>query len=224
MDSLSLYLSLDLVINRTHSLHPPISTSHKQVHSLLKACYPALIGITMETKIVKLSLMFLVALATSTEASKYQLQRLKEANMVFYMQDWETATNPTVFPIAGIPNKQWQVTSFGTVMAIDDKLTVAIERNSSQFGRAHGIYVNSALDGSDLHLLMSFVFTNKRYNGSTLEIQGSDRVYQKYREISVVSGTGIFRLARGFATLETVYLDIPKSNAIIRWNVTVFHY
>ena len=86
-------------------MKPQFTTSHKQVHSLLKACYSALIGITMETKIVKLSLMFLVALATSTEASKYQLQRLKEANMVFYMQDWETGLNATVFPIAGIPNK-----------------------------------------------------------------------------------------------------------------------
>ena len=45
--------------------------------------------------------------------------------------------------------------------------------------------------------LMSLVFTNKEYNSSTLEIQGVDRFYQKYREVSVVLGTGIFRLARG---------------------------
>ena len=104
------------------------------------------------------------------------------------------------------------------------KLTVAIERNLSEVGRAHGIYVNSALDGFDLHLLMSLVFTNKEYSSSTLEIQGADRFYQIYREVSVVLGTRIFRLARGYTTLETVYLDIPNSNAIIRWNVIVFHY
>jgi hypothetical protein len=178
----------------------------------------------MATKIFTLSLMFLLALATSTAASKYQFQKLKETNMVFYMQDWETGANATTFPVAGIPHKRWGVLSFGTIFAIDDKLTVGIERNSSEVGRAHGIYVNSALDGSDLHLLMSFVFTNKAYNGSTLEIQGANRFYLKYREVSVVSGTGIFRLARGYATLETVFIDIPNSNAIIRWNVTVFHY
>ena len=44
---------------------------------------------------------------------------------------------------------------------------MGIERNSSEIGRAHGIYVNSALDGTDLHLLMSFVLNNKAYNGST---------------------------------------------------------
>ncbi|XP_075664759.1 dirigent protein 22-like [Castanea sativa] len=178
----------------------------------------------MATKIVTLSFMFLLALATSTEASKYQFQKLKETNMVFYMQDWETGANVTATPVAGIPHKRWLILRFGTIFATDDKLAVAIERNSSEVGRAHGIYVNSALDGSDLHLLMSFVFTNKEYNGSTLEIQGADRIFQKYREVSVVSGTGLFRLARGYATLETIFLDIPNSNAIIRWNVTVFHY
>ncbi|KAM3745011.1 hypothetical protein ACB098_06G094000 [Castanea mollissima] len=185
----------------------------------------------MATKFVILSLMFLLALATSTEASKYQFQNLKETNMMFYMQDWETGANATATPVASIPHKRWWILGFGTIFATDDKLTVAIERNSSEVGRAHGIYVNSILDGSNLHLLMSLVFTNKEYNGSTLELQGTDRLYQKYRnttknrwEVSVVSGTGIFRLASGFATLETVYLDIPNSNAIIRWNVTVFHY
>ncbi|KAM3699803.1 hypothetical protein ACJW31_05G053400 [Castanea mollissima] len=164
----------------------------------------------MATKIVTLSFMFLLALATSTEASKYQFQKLKETNMVFYMQDWETGANVTAIPVVGIPHKRWLILRFGTIFVTDDKLAVAIERNSSEVGRAHGIFVNSALDGSDLHLLMSFVFTNKEYNGSTLEIQGANRIFQK--------------LARGYATLETVFLDIPNSNAIIRWNVTVFHY
>ncbi|XP_050248938.1 dirigent protein 22-like [Quercus robur] len=171
----------------------------------------------MEAKIVSLSLMLvLLTLATSIEASKYQFLKLKETNMVFYMQDWETGLNATVFPVVGIPNKPWQVTRFGTVMAIDDKVTVAIERNSSQVGRLQGIYVNLALDLG--------CTDTKEYNGSTLEIQGADRFYQKYKEVSVISGTGIFRLARGYAILQTVYYDVPKGNAIIRWNLTVFHY
>ncbi|KAF3970005.1 hypothetical protein CMV_006251 [Castanea mollissima] len=123
--------------------------------------------------------MFLLALATSTEASKYQFQNLKETNMMFYMQDWETGANATATPVASIPHKRWWILGFGTIFATDDKLTVAIERNSSEVGRAHGIYVNSTLDGSNLHLLMSLVFTNKEYNGSTLELQGTDRLYQK---------------------------------------------
>lgn len=140
------------------------------------------------------------------------------------MHDIETGPNTTAPIIAGVPSKRWSILDFGTLYACDDKLTVAYDHNSAQVGRAHGLFVNSAVDGSDLHLLMSLVFTNKEYNGSTLEIQGADRFYQKYREVSVVSGTGIFRMGRGYATLETMFLDIPNSNAIIRWNLTVFHY
>ncbi|KAF8410740.1 hypothetical protein HHK36_003277 [Tetracentron sinense] len=62
------------------------------------------------------------------------------------------------------------------------------------------------------------------YNGSTLEIQGANRFFQKYIEMSVVSGTGVFQFARGYAILETVFIDIPNLTAIIRWNVTVLHY
>ena len=69
-------------------------------------------------------------------------------------------------------------------MAIDDKVTVAIERNSSQVGRLQGIYVNSELDGTDLHLLVSLVFTNKAYNGSTLKYKeqtGSTKSIGRYQ-------------------------------------------
>ncbi|KAF8365043.1 hypothetical protein HHK36_032953 [Tetracentron sinense] len=62
------------------------------------------------------------------------------------------------------------------------------------------------------------------YNGSTLEIQGADLFFLKYREVSVVSGTGKFRFARGYALLDTAFIDIPNSNAIVRWNLTVLHY
>ncbi|KAA8524701.1 hypothetical protein F0562_011124 [Nyssa sinensis] len=148
----------------------------------------------------------LLAIVTHSEA---KLGNLKETNMVFYMHDIEGGTNITAIPVAGIPNKRWWFLQFGTIYAVDELLTEQYDSNSTQVGRAHGIYVNSALDGSDLHFLMSLVFTNKAFNGSTLEIQGADRVFQKYREVSVVSGTGKFRLARG----KLLLLDIGN-NAI----------
>ena len=140
------------------------------------------------------------------------------------MHDIESGHNFTANPVGGISQSRWWILGFGTVYACDDKLTEAYDWNSTQVGRAQGIYVNSAVDGSDLHLLLSLVFTNKEFNGSTLEIEGANRFNQKYREVSVVSGTGKFRLARGFAILETVFLDQPNSVAILRWNVTVLHY
>ncbi|XP_058071114.1 dirigent protein 2-like [Magnolia sinica] len=147
----------------------------------------------------------------------------KETHMVFYLQDWET-DNATSVPVAGTNGTLSSVLNFGTIMVVDDAVTEGPDRQSKQVGRAQGIYVNLALDGSDLHLLFSVVFTNEKYNGSTLEIQGADRFFLKYREVSVVAGTGLFRYARGHAVLETVYLDLPTLNAVIKFNVTVHHY
>ncbi|KAA8524699.1 hypothetical protein F0562_011122 [Nyssa sinensis] len=158
----------------------------------------------MAAKMATLSFLLLLAIVTCSEA---KLGYLKETNMVFYMHDIESGTNVTTIPVAGAPNKPFSVLRFGTIAAIDDLLTKGYNRNSTQVGRARGIYVNSAVDGSDLHFLMSLVFTNKVFNGSTLEVQGSDRFFLKYREVSVVSGTGKFRMGKGYAILETVYLN-----------------
>ncbi|KAF8410741.1 hypothetical protein HHK36_003294 [Tetracentron sinense] len=173
----------------------------------------------------KLSLLLiLVAVLVIGSEAIAQGRKLKETNMVFYMHDYETGTNISAIPVAGNPLKKWFILEFGTIIAIDDAATVAFERNSTEIGRLQGMYVNSAKDGTDLHWLVSLVFTNKAYNGSTLEIQGANREFQKYREVSVVSGTGLFRFARGYATLETVLLDLDNLNAIVRWNLTVLHY
>ncbi|EXB37874.1 hypothetical protein L484_011935 [Morus notabilis] len=168
--------------------------------------------------------LFVLALVISSSeaATKSRFRKLKETNLVFYMHDYATGRNATVLNIAG-PANHFDILKFGTMVAIDDKLTEAYDWDSPQVGRARGVYANSAVEGNDLYLSMSLVFTNREYNGSTLQIQGSDRFFIKYRELSVMSGTGKFRMARGFAILETMLLDLPTLNAILRCNVTVFH-
>lgn len=84
--------------------------------------------------------------------------------------------------------------------------------------------MTSALDGSNTHVLISIVFTNSKYNGSTLEVQGASRQIDNVREVAVVAGTGKFRYARGYATFETVYLDMSLAYSVIQCNVTVKHY
>ncbi|KAJ8626894.1 hypothetical protein MRB53_020201 [Persea americana] len=146
---------------------------------------------------------------------------IKETNMVFYLQDWVTGENVTAIPVAGQKPSSTAI-NFGTIMVIDDAVTERPERNSTQVGRAQGVYVNSALDGSDFHLAFSIIFTNEMYKGSTLEIQGADRYLLNPREVSVVSGTGMFRFARGYALLETAYFS--GLNAIVKFNVTIRQY
>ncbi|CAK9157984.1 unnamed protein product [Ilex paraguariensis] len=167
-------------------------------------------AITLPTK---LSLLLLLAMFICSQSETAQL---KETNMILHFQDWSAGANATVVPVTGIPGHLWSFADFGTIFCTDDPITEGLEGSSAQIARAQGIYVTSALDGSNTHVLISIVFTNKEYNGSTLEIQGSSRQFEKVREVAVVAGTGKFRYARGFATFETVYLDMTIAYAVIR--------
>ncbi len=81
----------------------------------------------------------------------------------------------------------------------------------------------SALDGLSALIVFSVRFTNKEYNGSTIEIQGNSILMEPVRELSVVSGTGKFRFARGYATCETYFVDTPAGYGVVRLNITVEH-
>lgn len=165
-------------------------------------------------KYTPLLLLLLAVLATSETI-------IRETHMMFYLQDWVTGKNATALPIAR-RNAKSKPTDFGTLVVIDDAVTAGPKRSSPQVGRAQGIYVNSMLDGSDVHLAFSIIFTNAKYNGSTLEIQGADRFSLNRREVSVVSGTGEFRFVRGYAVMSTVFFR--NLNAVVQCNVTLRHY
>lgn len=165
----------------------------------------------------KLSLLLILAMAMLSARADHH----KETNMVVYFQDYVGVPNATGIPFADIPGKLWTFISFGTVYCTDDPLTEGIDRDSAPVGRGQGLYVTSALDGSSLLVLVSILFTNKKYKGSTLQIQGTSRIFEKYREVSVVSGTGKFRFARGYATFETVLVDSANGYSVIQCNITV---
>ena len=150
-------------------------------------------------------------------------KQFKETKMSMYLQDVSAGPNATVIPVTGIAGKLWTFTQFGTVFVTDDPITKTPDSNSAPVGRLQGIYVTSGLNGLNSHVSVSIVFTNKVYNGSTLELQGNSKQFEGVREVSVVSGTGKFRFARGYATFETYFLDLPNAYSVIRCNVTVLH-
>lgn len=77
---------------------------------------------------------------------------------------------------------------------------------------------------NDMSLLMTLTynFVSGIYNGSSLSIVGRNPVMREVREMPVVGGTGVFRLARGFALAKTYSID--QVNAIIGYNVTIVPY
>ncbi|RWR96124.1 dirigent protein 11-like protein [Cinnamomum micranthum f. kanehirae] len=167
---------------------------------------------------------FLLLLLFTLGTLQAQAMKPKETHMSFYMHDLVGGRVTTGLAVAGTNGSKSNVLSFGTVTVLDNKLTERFHPRSSQVGRAQGIYVGSALNGQSLHFVFSIIFTNRRYNGSTLEIQGADRLELSKREVSVVSGTGLFRFARGFAVIERAFFDPVTLNAVLKFDVTLRHY
>jgi hypothetical protein len=168
----------------------------------------------------KIIILFLTIVFAFAEAKSGNLQ---ETKMSLYFHDFSAGPNATLAKVAGIPGKLWDFFSFGTIFVTDDPITKGIDRNSPEIARGQGIYVTSSLNGANTHVLFSIVFTNKEYNGSTLEIQGRSIQLAPVREVSIVSGTGKFRFGRGYATFETVYYDPSIFYSVERCNITVLH-
>ncbi|XP_073149429.1 dirigent protein 22-like [Henckelia pumila] len=177
----------------------------------------------MAFKSLKLSLFLFLALFFASSLA--ELPQHKETGMTLYFQDYSGGPNATVIEITGPANDGLLAfTKFGTIFCTDDPITEGIDRESREIARAQGLYVTSALDGSNTHVLISVVFNDEEFKGSTLEIQGTSAQFERVREVAVVGGTGIFRLARGYATFETIHYDPSLHHAIIQCNITVLHY
>lgn len=148
----------------------------------------------------------------------------KVTNLHFYFHDTVSGNAPTALRVAQAATTNQSSTLFGMVVMIDDKLTVGQDPNSTEIGRAQGTY-SSASQG-ELGLLMSmyFSFTSGKYNGSSISILGRNHALRPVREIPVVGGSGLFRLARGVALARNYMFNPTTGDAIVEYNVTVVHY
>ncbi|GFP89024.1 dirigent protein 23 [Phtheirospermum japonicum] len=125
----------------------------------------------------------------------------------FYFHDIVSGKNPSAIPIM-----------------MDDALTIGPEPDSKVIGRAQGIYGSASFEEIGLLMTLNYVFTDGEYNGSTLSVLGHNPVLHKYREMPIVGGSGIFRLARGVATARTFSLNVTTGDAVVEYNVFVLHY
>ncbi|KAK2990236.1 hypothetical protein RJ640_014688 [Escallonia rubra] len=166
----------------------------------------------------------LLALPLLYWAYAFHKRQPKQTNLVFYVHDYLSGQDASAITVAGKEGPSTSILQFGTLLAVDDPVTVGPDPSSKQIGRAQGMYINSQLDGKGLHLVFSVIFTDGEYKGSTLEIQGADIFAMKEREFSVVSGTGYFRFVKGYGIMTTEFMDIPNLRAILKLNVTVKHY
>ncbi|XP_021909568.1 dirigent protein 23-like [Carica papaya] len=171
-------------------------------------------------------LLLLASLVLATSTPTATALKPKVTQIQFYMHDIVGGSNPTAIQVAGRSNFTSPdpiADTFGSVFVIDNPLTVTPDPNSTVVGRAQGIYAMASKE-NELSLLMSLTcsFTGGAYNGSSFSVLGRNPVMNEEREMPVVGGTGIFRLARGYCLARTSSID--QIVAVIGYNVTLIHY
>ncbi|XP_042505732.1 dirigent protein 22-like [Macadamia integrifolia] len=158
----------------------------------------------------------------SLESKK--LKREKMSHLHFYFHDIVSGRNPTAIKVAEAESSKTSPTGFGMMVMMDDPLTEKPEATSKLVGRAQGIYASASQSDLGFLMTLNYVFTEGKYNGSTLSILGRNPVLSEVREMPVVGGSGLFRFARGYAHAKTHWFDFKTGDAVVEYNVYVIHY
>ncbi|KAL4187893.1 hypothetical protein AMTRI_Chr09g41300 [Amborella trichopoda] len=170
-------------------------------------------------------LLFFLAIATSMSDDWRETAGMgqpKVRHLHFYFHEVGKGSNPTPILVAEANSTKTSPTSFGSVYVADDPLTEGPNLTSKLIGRAQGIQAACSKTEFSLIMALNFVFTDGEFNGSTLTVVGRNPILQDVREMSVVGGNGVFRLAQGYAQLRTILL--ATGSLTVEYNVTVIHY
>ncbi|KAJ4771056.1 Dirigent protein [Rhynchospora pubera] len=147
----------------------------------------------------------------------------KQSHFRFYWHDKISGRNQTSVRVADAPEFKKSIsTNFSDVYVFDDPLRTGPDKNSKLVGRAKGIYLEAGLYKIELLVAMNFVFTDGKYNGSTIAVFGHNEALATVREMPIVGGSGLFRFARGLVQLRTYLFQIDY--AVVEYNVFVNHY
>ncbi|KAK1371871.1 dirigent protein 21-like [Heracleum sosnowskyi] len=148
----------------------------------------------------------------------------KLSHLHFYFHNIVTGPNPTATRVAFSAITNTSSSLFGLVVVIDDPLTVGPEQSSKQVGRAQGMFAAASLTELSFSMVLNYVFTEGKFNGSSLSILGQNPLHSDVREMPVVGGSGCFRFARGYAEGRTHVIDWETGDAVVEYNVYVYHY
>lgn len=109
---------------------------------------------------------------------------------------------------------------FGDLVVFDDPITLDNNLHSPPVGRAQGFYAYDMKTTFSAWLGFAFVLNSTEHRG-TIIFAGADPILTKYRDISVVGGTGDFLMARGIANIST---DAFEGDVYFRLRVNITLY
>lgn len=170
-------------------------------------------------------LLWLAAMAEcegQSWAKKVNKGNEEVTTLQFYFHDKLSGSNPSAIKIVEQPKAAGKfITGFGLVNMADDPLTIGPDPKSKEVGRARGLYGSAGQKDLGLILAMSYTFTDGAYNGSSFSVLSINHAMNPVRELAVVGGTGVFRMARGYVMAKTHSLDVATGDAIVGYNVTL---
>lgn len=120
---------------------------------------------------------------------------------------------------------------FRNTAVIDDSLTDGPDPTLKLIKRAQGVSIFSSNNANDPAKLvnMNLVFTEGKHNGSTLVMLGRVAFRSKMRELPVITGTGKFQFALGYAMLTTHSRNLTTGGSssvavVVEYHVRVSHH
>lgn len=158
--------------------------------------------------------------------SSFEGENNKETvtNLQFYFHDTLSGRNPSAVQVAQpVDKNKTFLTMFGSIMMADDPLTETSDPKSKLVGRAQGMYGSACQNEIGLIMALSYSFVDGPYNGSSFTVVGKNSAMNPEREMPIVGGTGLFRMARGYAIAKTHWYDATTGDAIVAYNVTLVH-
>lgn len=149
-------------------------------------------------------------------------KKQKVTKLHFYFHDTTTGPGQTAYQIAESNISSTTITQYGRTFMFDNPLTIKPEARSTRIGKGQGFFGAASFEEPRFLMNLNFVFTQGKLNGSTLQFLGTNPILRRVREMSIVGGTGVFRLARGIATAQTYFLN--DTSSIVEYSLVVIHY
>ncbi|KAL4187868.1 hypothetical protein AMTRI_Chr09g41100 [Amborella trichopoda] len=153
------------------------------------------------------------------------LGKEKVSYLHFYFHDIASCTkNATALIVAMANTTITSSTFFGMLSVVDDPLTQGPAITSKVIGRMQGIYASASQIEFSLFMGLNFLLKTGEFNGSTLTMIGRNPTMENVREMSIVGGSGAFRLARGFLLAKTYSANTVTRSFVVECDVTIIHY
>ncbi|XP_030445069.1 pterocarpan synthase 1-like [Syzygium oleosum] len=158
----------------------------------------------------------------SIEAGPRRSEKL--SHLHFYLHGAFAGPNFTATQVASASTSSQSATAFGTVFVIDDVLKLGPDARSKLVGWAQCLTSSVSQAETVLSMAVNFVFTEGKFNGSTLSMLGRNSLALEVREMAITGGTGAFQLARGYVRTKTHSIDRTSGLLVSEYEVYVLHY